>query len=243
MRHIHILVPSYGRPRELKRLIASALATCTNYDWTIYPLVEKDDPCMVGYSDVLIKHYGSCENVVTRITGSKGSRNCIVEQWDRLKDIVPDEDIVFTPGDDIVFASFGWDEMIVKTMPKNGMGICYCADNEVFDLLHMIMGVGLIKLVGGVMPTTINHYYTDSWWRKIALDAGIAHPIHDMFLFHLHSKVKWIQLRATVTDAYKKNNDELKKDKAAFIASYPEIEGIVQRIKKFKVDQVRNGVA
>lgn len=235
MRKVIILCPTHGRPREFVRMVASAQATCTAWNWEIRGLVEKDDVKLQEYFAGLGRVEG-VGDVDIEIMESKGSKNCVVEQWERMKNEVGADDIICLFGDDIMFASFGWDEMIMKAMPADGIGISYCRDNEIFDMLHMIIGVGLLKVVGYIMYPTIEHYYGDSWWRKLGIDAGIMYPISDMFLFHLHSKVAWPQLRATVTDAYRKNNDGLKADQLAFVRSYGDIAKLVQKIKKAKID-------
>ena len=157
---ISILVPSRGRPENIRRLYKSLEAT-TRGKWEVLVRLDDDDPKLFDYPDGW--ECSKLQNIV-------GPRLLLSELWNEL---VPYAfgDILMHGGDDITFNTEDWDLMIAEAFPEDGIAVVHGDDmspNSHKLGTHAFVTRKWVDTVGYLCPPYFSSDYNDLWLTRVA---------------------------------------------------------------------------
>ncbi|MDH6120646.1 hypothetical protein [Kitasatospora sp. GAS204B] len=218
MAALAMLVPTRGRPDNLRRLWQAFTETCTTAT-TLIACVDFDDPVLPGYRELHETARGN------RGAGTDGPEFHLLEAprlrlAGTLNYYAPQVAARFPKigflGDDNVPRTVGWDQRYVEALDELGTGIVYGNDLLVGpDLPTQVAMTSDIVLATGLMvPPGIVHLWADNAWLELgqALD-GITY-LPDVVVEHLHPFAR----SAEWDDGYREANtrERYDADRAAF---------------------------
>lgn len=174
-----ILVPSRGRPGNLRRLIDAISATATG-EVRIYTRVDDDDPTRDEYLALEGVHittgpriyYGPSLNQLAPIADADGC--------DRLA--------MF--GDDVVPETHGWDRLLIDALDGR-LGVAYGSDGlehkHAPDLpTHYVTQTEISRRLGWFAPPTMRHLFLDNVARDLGKGLGNFVYVPEAKIRHLH---------------------------------------------------------
>jgi hypothetical protein len=172
-----MMVPSRGRPENVKRL-SSAWSETTSAHSKLVILVDDDDDRLDEYMEL----DGDFEIVVGQRLRIGGT----------LNDYAPKvADTCFSlgfMGDDHVPRTKCWDEIMVSALKSVDAGIAYGNDLHQGANLPtaVVMTSNIVRAIGYfVMPGGI-HLYLDNFWLAIGKALGSAIYLPEVIIEHLH---------------------------------------------------------
>lgn len=181
---ISILCPTRGRVNNLQRLISSAsnmTATKKEIEFVFY--LDNDD--LIGQQAV--------EHVKNQFTDIQimsciGERIMLADTWNVCHKHASGE-ILMQCGDDIEFASPGWDEIVRKEFHKSDDKIIFVHGNDgaYGDKYgtHGFVHQNWIKTLGYFLPPYFSSDYCDTWLNDVANKIGKRRYI-DILTRHHH---------------------------------------------------------
>lgn len=162
-----ILLPSRGRPDNLKRFIESTFETAHNA--RIYIRLDEDDPALEAYQMVLDTLDG--EEWATR--GVVGPRTGFASSMNELAELAESDGMshVGMFGDDVEPITPGWD-LALTTALGGRLGVAYGDDGlrkkHAPDLpTHYVTQIEVYRRLGYLAPPTIRHLFLDNVARDI----------------------------------------------------------------------------
>lgn len=201
-----ILVPSRGRPHNLRRLVEAISATATG-DYRIYTYLDDDDPTADAYRGLDVKptlgpriFYAAAVNVLAGVAAADGATHLAMF------------------GDDVVPETVGWDETLVAALGDR-LGVAYGSDGLEHlhgpDLpTHYVTQADVYRRLGWLALPSLRHLFADDVARELGL--GLDHLVYrpDVSLKHMH---RWVRL-APDDQTYREANDKRKRvqDRHAF---------------------------
>lgn len=202
-----ILVPSRGRPHNLRRLMAAIGATAAG-EYRIYTRIDDDDPTLRDYRAIEGIHmtvgprvfYGASLNELAPLAIADGCTHLAMF------------------GDDVVPETVGWDEMLIQAL-GNRLGVAYGSDGlerrHGVDLpTHYVTQAEIYARLGWFYLPTLRHLYGDNVAREIGKGLGNFQYVPGAKLSHLH---RWNR-KAPDDLTYQEANDKDKReiDRAAY---------------------------
>lgn len=206
MTKLAIVVPTRGRPHNLKRLSEALKKTCTT-DYKLFARLDIDDK--PNYYPALV----DVEYVV-------GPRVFFSASVNELAEIASNEGYTHIAilGDDVLPETVGWDKMLIDALPD--LGVAYGSDGLEHlhgeDLpTHVVVPVEMYKRLGWIALPTLRHLFCDNVWRELGKLTTFVY-VKEAKLSHLH---RWNK-KAPDDKTYREANDKQKRelDKAAFEA-------------------------
>ena len=190
---IALLCPTRERVYNVKRLVNSILQTTNNLDnLTLYFGVDKDDPTLTE-----VREYTSQYSFIKIIEiDNAGTFLGLGKIWNLMVKDAP-EDILSMVGDDMVFETIGWDNMVIDEFINKGR----------IKLLHFNDGMkGPGNPLSHLSPLAVNsfihriyydtfgyyvreewkHWYHDTWLHDVFSMAEKRVYHHDCIIRHLH---------------------------------------------------------
>lgn len=181
---INIMVPSYNRPAWYKRMYDSAMDTANHPDRIFFTLcrnVEDKTEYMIAPNIHVVPESTTQPNLATyyNLMYADAGLRC-------------PNDLVSMIGDDMLFVTKGWDQLILQEVNKrDGLTLVWCNDDYLgkedcatnfFTTREVVEGTEL--------PFMCPAYGCDSIdviWTEIAKQSGIAVYLEDVHISHLHS--------------------------------------------------------
>lgn len=175
---ISVLVPTRNRPRSVKRLLDSALATAA-YDPEFIFYVDEDDRSSI---DVIENHELNTEIIV-------GPRVVLSEMWNRCAERAR-FDIMMHCGDDIVFRTKNWDDIVKAEFDQvpDKILLVYGRDGFQDEKLgtHSFIHRNWVDVVGYFVPPYFSSDYNDTWLNEVAEALGRRRYVPEIFTEHMH---------------------------------------------------------
>jgi len=201
-----VLVPSRGRPGNLRRLVEAIRDTATG-DYRIYTYLDDDDPTVDAYRGLDIR-----ATIGPRIYYAAAVNVCAA------KAVADGADFLAMFGDDVLPETVGWDQRLIEAL--NGrLGIAYGSDGLEAkhgpDLpTHFIAPTEMYRRLGWIALPTIRHLFLDNVARELGKGLGNFVYLPDVKLTHMH---RWAGL-APDDQTYREANDKRKRehDRQAF---------------------------
>jgi hypothetical protein len=177
MKRLVVLVPSRGRPDNIKRLQESWIETCT-HGAQLITYVDLDDPCLAEYESLRSKYFPIFTGPRKRFIGTL---NMAAQAWmDRA-------DILGSIGDDHVPRTKGWDGAVIRALESNP-GIAYT--NDLFQMGNLptaaYISKEIIQALGYMAPPSFVHLYCDNFWRELGLATDSLTYLPDQIVEHMH---------------------------------------------------------
>jgi hypothetical protein len=176
MKDLLLVVPSRGRPGNIKRLFDAMQATCRG-DTSIIVGLDDDDPSLSDYLAATPLSY----------TVQTGLRQ-VVAWINRLA--VPQAEnyrYIGHVGDDNTFDTVGWDVSIMEALEKTP----FAFGNDHYPrppgqlCCHVFMRSEVVQRLGYFGPPGIRHMYVDVAWMAWGVKTGITY-LHEVDIPHLH---------------------------------------------------------
>lgn len=201
---VTVLVPSRGRPGNLKRLVDAVAATAPGAH--VIARVDDDDPHLGEYLDLV------WADVVV------GPRAGFVAAVNELA-VWADRNYLMIVGDDVLPETPGWADAMIDALDGRP-GIAYGDDGlrhkHAPDLpTHPMMHRDLAARIGWAALPTCRHLFPDNAWRDLGIGLG-NFPFVDVKLTHLHPWAGKAPRDQTYTDANNRAAADL--DRAAYEA-------------------------
>lgn len=197
---ISILCPSRGRPELAKRMAESAVRTCVDpKGLTIAFYLDHLDPTVMEYVST---------PYTTKVIGVDGPTSYA---WNELAKTFT-ADIMILCGDDVVFETEGWDEILRKAATENPVGV-FSFDDERSPLgtghPHPAVTRMAYEALGYIANPMFYHWYVDTWLREVALKAEKFHYLGNVRLAHrkspkdeTHKRIRATNLRNADEETY-----------------------------------------
>lgn len=207
---ISILLPSRGRPDNIRRLYKS-LEDTTNGPWEMLVRLDRDDPKLGEYPDGF--EHGWLRNVT-------GERGLLSELWNELVPYVRG-DILMHAGDDITFSTKGWDLIVRAAFPPDMIAFVHGDDlgGKGAELgTHGFLSRKAVGAVGYFMPPYFSSDYNDVWWNEVyeTLGRRIFVPIVTEHWHPAFGKGEWDQTHLERVERSKRDNvDQIWRDTAS----------------------------
>lgn len=200
---ISILLPSRGRPENIKRMTTSALETADDPDDIEFIIrLDDDDPTLPQIIDNPPPH-------TALITGS---RIVLSEYWNECYDGA-DGDILMHAGDDIIFRTDGWDTKVKEVFDYYEDKIVFVYGNDGSGVHDGKFGThGFIhrrwaEAVGYFVPPYFSSDFNDTWLNDVAKMIG-RHKHIDILTEHMHPDLGKGPLDQTHKDRIKRHNED-----------------------------------
>lgn len=172
---IAILCPTYGRPKQFKRMVDSVKHTAHNRtNIRIYAAFTHDDITRPEYDCTGIKEYCWPDYP----TGYK---------WNKLA-LNANHDLYMLAADDMVFTTPHWDEALLSHYRalKNKIHVYHLRDSrDPSGTPHPIVTKEYIKAMGYFVPPVFLHWYADSWTVDMAKSNKCFTHLADYELQHI----------------------------------------------------------
>lgn len=179
------VVPSRGRPENVKRLVQACKKTdfrsdlwivIDDNDWKRREYEAIANEFDVGY--IIVENYsgGMCKSL-----------NAALELL--MDDTKYDYyDYFGFLGDDVLPKTIFWDYMMQLAIPFPKNGISY--GNDLFQQenlpTHPLMTRSIIDHLGGMTPPGLLHLYADNFWKSLGRDINGLYYKPEIILEHLH---------------------------------------------------------
>lgn len=181
MSDILVIVPSRGRPQNIRRLIDGFQRTKSNDNTVLLVAVDEDDSELQGYLDL---ENGPLPDWASIVVGKR------LRLGGTLNDLAPrftgDYDIIGFMGDDHLPQTFGWDTRVVGAMVPGG--VVY--GNDLLQGANLPTAVFLdakiVETLGYFVPQGLIHLFFDNIWKDWGEGVGRLAYLDDVIIEHLH---------------------------------------------------------
>jgi glycosyltransferase involved in cell wall biosynthesis len=204
---ISILIPSRGRPALLKRMVDSVRSTARE-KVEIVCRIDHDDPAYNGYSEL------AGRGVIDKLL--VGKRIVMSDLWNDCSRVATGE-IQLLAGDDAIFRTPGWDEMVEAffTASADKLWMVHGDDlgaaGKTFGT-HPIIHRRWIEALGRFTAPYFSCDYADTWLNDIANILG-----RRRFLPFVNEHVHWSCGKAQVDRTMQENLDRARRDRPGIL--------------------------
>lgn len=193
MGDIAIMVPSRGRPGNIRRLQDNMFENC-RVQTSLHVYVDSDDPKLDEYRELI---------GVNLVVGEPSRIGPILNR--NVMNLVDNNFIVGFMGDDHAPRTPGWDSRFLKKLQEVKTGVVYGNDLLQGEALPtaVCMTSDIVKTLGYFSLPGAEHLFLDNFWMAIGLGIGRLFYFDDVIIEHIHpakSKAEW-------DDVYEKANN------------------------------------
>lgn len=173
---ISLLLPTRGRPDNVRRLATSARETASG-DVELIFYVDEDDPS----SFEVVDEHG--DQVI------RGPRVVLSEMWNRCAELAT-HDVMMHCGDDIIFRTAAWDERILGEFDRFPDKIVFVHGED--GIQHANIGTHgflhrrWVDAVGYFVPPYFSSDYNDLWLSEVADTLNRRVYLPDVYTEHMH---------------------------------------------------------
>lgn len=202
MEKIAIIVPSRGRPQQMRELMASWLLTSKGKSVIMMGL-DGDDPTLQNYPPGI--------QLITTPGGELNEKN------NRLANaaLLRGHEIVGCLSDDFIFFTHGWEDIVIHWQEKH-RGICYGNDllqGRALPTAPFIHKDIIIPL-GFTAPPELIHYYIDNYWLDLGLRLEKIMYLPQVIIEHKH----WSSGKSKKDETYSNSEILMNRDKETWDA-------------------------
>lgn len=212
---ISILLPTRGRPENVKRLLDSIRKTAAQLPQVVV-YADFDDPLTTG------AHINNCGEhyPVEKLCIIAGPRITLSEMWNRCSESAAG-DILMHAGDDLIFKTDGWDAMVAKAFAESEDGLIFVHGDDghwgaKFGT-HGFLHRRWVEAVGYFVPPYFSSDYNDTWLNDVANALGrrVFLPFVTEHMHPLFGKAEWDKTHKERLERHKKDKvDDLYRDLA-----------------------------
>lgn len=196
-----MIVPSRGRPENIKRLIKAFAETIT-IGTKLIVVVDIDDPVAVDYMKVMdaANEWSFASLYVQSAASSLGPiLNYTANQY------APFANFIGFMGDDHLPRTVGWDGRLCARLGAKA-GVAY--GNDLFQGENLptavVLSARIIGALGYMVPPLLRHMYLDNFWKQLGEDLDHLVYMPDVIIEHIHPFAG----KAEMDDGYKRVNTQ-----------------------------------
>ena len=174
-----VIVPTRGRKANCERLLESFQETSACADITF--ITDPDDQDTYAGTD-----WGPAMHAVL------DPRGTVVEKLNHTALACADAyDVMMNAGDDCVFRTPGWDEILLQALESmGGTGIVYPDDKRRTDVPELwCASSDVVRELGYFAMPGCAQYYVDNCWGELGKRAGLIRYVPGAVVEHLHYSV------------------------------------------------------
>jgi hypothetical protein len=189
---ISVLLPTRGRPTNVRRLMDSVTGTAVQ-DVEVVLYVDEDDPTQQQVWDM------ADEDDMPMIV-LRGPRIILSSCWNLCAEAATN-DIMMHCGDDIIFRTFGWDQLVVAAFEQVADKIALVHGRDgIHDgtlATHGFLHRRWVETTGYLVPPLFASDYNDLWLSDVANALGRRIFLPDVYTEHMHPAVGKAELDQT----------------------------------------------
>lgn len=178
MTSLAVIVPSRGRPQNIKDLIYAMNQTKTTAD--LWVVCDEDDQELAGYQALGI------ENLLIFDRTQKGMARPLNLAVRSILQSHKYSHFAFL-GDDHRPRTMYWDLDFTNVLDQ-GLGMVY--GNDLFQGENLPTAIGMhgtiVRELNGMVPEGLFHLYLDNFWKQIGLDIGALTYLPETIIEHMH---------------------------------------------------------
>lgn len=182
---ISVLIVGYSRPEGAMRCVTSARLTADRPELVeIMVVTDESDPLSERYKNLPETN----SFIITQHETSK--------KWNHLYSKCAG-DIIVMVADDVIFESRGWDELLRRAWPDDGIAVMFSDNGDGFELLEFpVISRKIAESLGYAAYPGLHHVGLDSWWEIIGKNLGRLYYLGDVWkLRHEHYEVSHVHNR------------------------------------------------
>lgn len=185
-----VIVPSRGRPENIKELLYALEDTQTTADFVL--VLDNDDETIPEYVQVASNSTFKSINIFRFEREGRGMAKPLNKAAQLLKH---NYDFFCFMGDDHRPRTSEWDLAMEDALTGAG-GIAY--GNDLIQGAGLptavVMSADIVRTLGGMTPPNMIHLYLDNFWLKLGQDLNRIHYLPEVIIEHLHpiaGKAEW----------------------------------------------------
>jgi hypothetical protein len=223
-----VLVPSRGRPENLKRLLEAVKDTAPKAG--VVARVDSDDPRWLEYNRLAWRPADQFE----LLTGPRGGYAAAMNELALRRG---NAEYLALLADDVLPETQDWASTMIRALQQGGtLGVAYGDDGlrhkHAPDLpTHVVIPRQMARILGWAVLPTLRHLFADNVWRELGNGVG-NFPFVDVKLTHLHP---WAG-KSERDEIYAEANEPVDReiDRAAFEAWRDAEWGLARCLRKLK---------
>ena len=211
-----VIVPSRGRPENIRRLAEAWIATGASSGTALIVAVDEDDPQRHEYEELApsIADFGGV--LILNTSEPRIRLGGILNYLGYAYATESLSQYIGFMGDDHLPRTPCWDTAVSGALDDLGSGIVYGNDLLQGEKLPTaaFMTADIIRTLGSMCPPTLEHLYIDNAWLELGRAMGRLRYLPDVVIEHLHPAAG----KAATDQTYAEANapDRYRRDRAAF---------------------------
>jgi hypothetical protein len=181
---ISVLVPTRGRPHNMRRMVDSGRATSTGRPEYVF-YIDNDDQASVDMADALYLEGGDVRRII-------GDRILLSSMWNECQRVAR-HDVYQHSCDETIYRTAGWDTAVLNAFEQwpDKIGLVYGRDGIHDQNLatHGFITREWVDAVGYFVPPYFSSDYNDLWLHEVAQSIGRLQFLPDVFTEHMHPAV------------------------------------------------------
>lgn len=233
MNEMLVIIPSRGRPNNVKRFYEACVKTKAKVDIIIG--IDYDDPKLQDYYSVEEKLSSSNVQLMSYVNPIRRkfgpTLNVIATEFcERYK-------YIYWCGDDHLPITENWDQKYRDELDKLGTGIVYGNDLVMGSTIPTQMAVtsDIVKILGYAVPEGFIHLYIDNYFLELGKALGKITYLPDVIVQHLHPCAGQAEEDQTYKEANSPenwSNDQARFEKYMQEELYSDVEKLRRYIEK-----------
>ena len=182
---ISVIVISYSRPEGAMRIASTAKVTARRPE-LVEILICTDE------TDPLVERYKILPELDVSII--KEHRSC--DKWNYLYK-KSTGDIIVMMCDDVIFESWGWDDVLRDVWPDNGLAVMYSDGSKGKELVEFpVISRSMADKLGYCAYPKLDHWGIDAWWAMMGKELNCLYYLGDVWsIRHQHYEVSNVHKR------------------------------------------------
>ena len=189
-----VVIPSRGRPRQVKRAFDQLKQVSEISDFLM--IVNEDQEKFYRFDNYQSFLYDRVmRETAPNEHGANGKLNHVIAKyWDRYETITGIDD-------DCMVTTQGWDRTLSAPIKARGYGLSYGNDGFMREELptKVMISTNISKALGWFAPPVLFHLYADNFWKKLGQGLNALDYFGDVQLEHWH----YLNGKAEIDETYK----------------------------------------
>jgi len=183
-----LIVPSRGRPENVRRLIRAVAETAVMRTDIAFGFDDDDPEFEANLKAVSESLTGFRDRRVPSVIVTSGERMDLGPWTNKLAlDHASGYRYLASFGDDHLPLTDGWDEMLIRVLEAGGPGFTYPNDHVREDIPQaVVVSSEIVQALGWMCEPRLEHFFVDNVWSDLGQFAGCITYCEDVHVEHLH---------------------------------------------------------